>query len=162
VNCQKISWIQKEYIHGKNWIYYLFWKFIQLSICWQFFTQSLPKIRHTVCQLSGVSTRFQVNCPGLHVAHWNTRGNSVNFVVNCHKTHINTLKSSFKCACTALFWPWYLKKINQAPSVRIIVKCRWLCQTATIKRNNVAVFESLFKLTWDALQWYLNTLPYQW
>jgi len=54
---------------------------------------SLPKIRHTVCQLSGVSTRFRVYHPCLYVAHRNTYVKGGNFVINCHKTLVNTLKS---------------------------------------------------------------------
>jgi len=37
-----------------------------------------------VCQLSGVSTRFQVYCPCLHLAHWNASVNGANFTVNRH------------------------------------------------------------------------------
>jgi len=62
---------------------------------------SLPKIKHTVCQLSGVSIRFQVYGLCLHVAHRNTRVKGENFVINCHQTHVNTLKS-LKRAYTAL------------------------------------------------------------
>jgi len=36
---------------------------------------------------------FQVYCPYLHVAHWNTGVNGANFVVSYHKTLVNALKS---------------------------------------------------------------------
>jgi len=39
------------------------------------FEPTLTKIRHTVCQLSGVSTRFQVYGPCLHMARWKTSVN---------------------------------------------------------------------------------------
>jgi len=50
---------------------------------------------HTVCQLSGVSTRFQMYRPCLHVANRNARVNGANFAVNRHKTRVNTLKSLY-------------------------------------------------------------------
>jgi len=33
--------------------------------------------------------------PGLHVAHRHTSASGANFVVNRHKTHVNTLKSKY-------------------------------------------------------------------
>jgi len=49
----------------------------------------LAKLRHTVCQLSGISTCCQVYLPAfylsrtcLYMAHRNTRANGANFVVN--------------------------------------------------------------------------------
>jgi len=54
---------------------------------------SLPKMRHTVCQLSGVSTRFQVYRPCLHLAHRNTHVNGANFVINSLKSSVNTFKT---------------------------------------------------------------------
>jgi len=54
--------------------------------------KSLSKIRHTVCQISGVYTRFQVYHPCLHVAHRNSCVNGANFVINHYKTCVNTLK----------------------------------------------------------------------
>jgi len=63
----------------------------------------LPKIRHTLCQLSGVSTCFQVYRPCLHVAHQNRCVNGANFDLNRHKTHVNR-STPFKRANTALFW----------------------------------------------------------
>jgi len=69
---------------------------------------TLPKIRHTVCQLSRcVSTRLQLYLYRLclHVSHRNTRVNGANFVVNRNKTRVNTLKygTPFKRDYTALF-----------------------------------------------------------
>jgi len=65
-----------------------------------FFKTTRPKIRHAVCQLSGVSTRFQVYPPAFRciapVYKWdtkNTRVNGAKFVINCHKTGANNLKS---------------------------------------------------------------------
>jgi len=54
---------------------------------------SLPKIRYTVCQLSGVSTRCQVLYPSafylsrpcFHVAPRNAHANGANFVLNRQK-----------------------------------------------------------------------------
>jgi len=43
---------------------------------------SLPKIRHNVWQLSGVSIHFQVHRPCFQVVHWNTRVNGANFDIN--------------------------------------------------------------------------------
>jgi len=63
-------------------------EFAQLPV----YLTALPKIRRTICQLSGVSTRFQVYCPYLQVVHRNTCVNGANFVMNRHKTHLNTLK----------------------------------------------------------------------
>jgi len=45
--------------------------------------------------LSGVSTCFYLFCPCLHVAHQNTRANGENFVVNRHKTLVNTFKTYY-------------------------------------------------------------------
>jgi len=39
------------------------------------------KIRHTVCQLSGVSTCFQVYCPCLYMAHQNTCVNGIYLII---------------------------------------------------------------------------------
>jgi len=50
---------------------------------------SLPKIRHIVCQLSGVSTRFQLYHPCLHMLQQNMSVNGENFVVNRHKICVN-------------------------------------------------------------------------
>jgi len=54
---------------------------------------SLKKIRHTVYQLSGVSSRSQGYRTCLQVAHQNTLVHGANFIVICHKTLVNTLKS---------------------------------------------------------------------
>jgi len=62
----------------------LFWCWVEIA--YNFFSITLPKIRPTVCQLSGASTWFQVYCPRLHVAHRNTRVNGANFIANCHIT----------------------------------------------------------------------------
>jgi len=44
---------------------------------------------------------LQVYCPCLHVVHWNTHVNGANFIVNCHKTRVNTLKSKYSIqTCT--------------------------------------------------------------
>jgi len=69
------------------------------------FPITLPKIRHVVCLLSVVSTCFQVYRSSLHMAYWNRHVNDANFVVNCHKTPANTLKSCtpFKRVYIALF-----------------------------------------------------------
>jgi len=37
-------------------------------------------------------------CPCLHVAHWNTRVYGTNFIINRHKTRVNTL---------TLYWKYY-------------------------------------------------------
>jgi len=49
-----------------------------------------PKIRHTVCQLSGVSIWFHTYHPCLHLVDRNTRVYGANFIVNRHKTRVNT------------------------------------------------------------------------
>jgi len=67
---------------------------------------SLLKLRHAVCQISGVSTCFQVYPPCLQVAHRNTHVNGTNFIVNCHKTRLNALKSEYsiqKCLHSLIF-----------------------------------------------------------
>jgi len=56
--------------------------------------------------LSGVSTRFQLYQPCLHMAHRKTNANGANFVINCHKTRANTLKSQYSiqtCFHSAIF-----------------------------------------------------------
>jgi len=53
---------------------------------------SLPKIRHTVCQLSGVIHLLScVSTHILHLAHWNTHANGANFIINRHNTCEGTL-----------------------------------------------------------------------
>jgi len=79
---------------------------------------TLPKI----CQLSWV-THFQVYRPCLQVAHWNTHVNGANFVVNRHKTLVNTLKSQytpFKLLYTAFL---SARKVNKKPFfVQVLAK----------------------------------------
>jgi len=101
----------------------LMWFGIRISPAWchkvqwidELFYTSLMKIWHTVCQLSGVSARFQVYRPCLHVAHRNTRVNGANFILN---RNVNTLKSLQTCLHSLIFrWisytskPLYIEKV---------------------------------------------------
>jgi len=56
-------------------------------------------------------TRFQVCRPCLHVAQRNTRINCVNFIVNCHKTYVSTLKSKYfiQTCLHSLIFVWVCK-----------------------------------------------------
>jgi len=83
---------------------------------------TLPKIRYTVCQLSGVPARFQVYSACLHVAHQNTSVNGANFIVNCHKTPVITLKSYYSiqmCIHSLIFGRVYWQKKRILSNVQL-------------------------------------------
>jgi len=73
-------------IHAPNLIFHAQSGRLYAFHALQAFNFALPKIRHNLCQL-------YLSRACLHVAYRNTRANGANFVVNHHKTRVNTLKS---------------------------------------------------------------------
>jgi len=94
----------KVFIHPSSWNRFYNCNFIRV------FTLPYRKLRHTVCQLSGVSTCFQVYYPCLRVAHWNTCVNGANLVKYCRKTrkHIKIIVLDSNVLTQPYFWPCYI------------------------------------------------------